>query len=118
MQIYSPQSRSFQKRLSTWQRWKYYRDYDFRPQIKLNDLLSLYLGIGSAHSHFELTLQTEFFQDDIFIPTVIITSALLTPQQWYQGKAVELPHLDLKPSHMTPGTPYLPSPLNIFREVC
>jgi Type of WD40 repeat len=44
----------------------------------------------------------EYFQDDIFVPTVNTQIALCTAQEWFEGLDVECPVIDLRPIDMIP----------------
>jgi coronin-7 len=49
----------------------------------------------------------EFFQDDVFIPTVDTESSVMTAVEFLDGRELELPLLDLKPEDMIPRKPRL-----------
>lgn len=42
----------------------------------------------------------QFFQDDIYVPTLDLRKPLQTAQEWQSGKDPSLPFLDLRPSDM------------------
>lgn len=54
----------------------------------------------------------EFFQDDIFVPTVDTEKSVQSAGEFWQGRDVELPFLDLKPRDMTLRAPPPPSSSN------
>ncbi|OCF72031.1 actin cross-linking [Kwoniella mangroviensis CBS 8886] len=43
-----------------------------------------------------------FFQDDIYIPTVDVENCVISAPEWLEGKSVPPSRLDLKPDGMTP----------------
>lgn len=51
----------------------------------------------------------EFFQDDVFIPTVDTEKSVMTAEEFLEGKDVELALLELKPEDMIPRTSPLKS---------
>ena len=49
-----------------------------------------------------ITLQSEFFQDDVFPDTIVSWEPALTGKQWLEGKNGQLRTISLKPEGMTP----------------
>ena len=48
------------------------------------------------------TLQSEFFQDDVFPDTIVSWEPALTAKQWLEGKNGQNRTISLKPEGMTP----------------
>ena len=48
------------------------------------------------------TLQSEFFQDDVFPDTIVSWEPALTAKQWLEGKNGQHRTISLKPEGMTP----------------
>jgi len=72
---------------------------------KVEIIQGLRLAGGNKIERFGFTIprnRTEFFQDDIFVPTFDTQVSVLSAQDWLSGQNAQVPTIDLRPKHMTP----------------